>query len=156
MECQLSTLFAGPAIISDCCLSSWRAGAFEGTASRRSFLLPGQEPTFTFLSSLPGYPEAIISEPRREACGSDGSDSSGPKRRGAGSVSHNMTFRYGFHSVRMSAGHPRRQRTESVYFQGTAHTNASVAIIALGITGSGALQKPIGGDPEADRMGRAC
>ena len=64
-----------------------------------------------------------------------------------------MKFRYGFHSVLMSGGHPRRQRTESVYVQGTAHTNASVAIAALGITDSGALQRPIGGDPEADRMG---
>ena len=62
-----------------------------------------------------------MSESSRNAGLPDTSDRSGPKRRGAGSASHNMTFRYGFHSVRMSAGPTRRQRTGSVYIQGTAY-----------------------------------
>ena len=56
-----------------------------------------------------------MSVARREEDITDTSDPSGPKRRGAGSASHNMTFRCGFHSVRMSADHPRRQRTGRVY-----------------------------------------
>ena len=85
-----------------------------------------------------------MSESCREAGILETSDRSGPKRRGAGSALHNITFRYGFHSVRMSAGRPRRQRTGSAYFQGTAYASASVAITALGITGSGALQRQSG------------
>ena len=58
----------------------------------------------------------MTSESHRRIDLPDPSDRSGPKRRGAGSAAHNMTFRCGFHSVRMSADHPRRQRTGRVYF----------------------------------------